>query len=86
MANIILDVKGLTVRTPGGECLIHDVDLMLREEERLGIAAVRLRETVTAKAILGLLPPQLTLSAKSLSILGQDALTLPERERSALLA
>lgn len=86
MKETILDIQSLTVRVPGGNTLIQNVNLSLREEECVGIVGESgSGKTMTAKAALQLLPAGLEQNAQKLELLGQDLLKLPIRERRALL-
>ncbi len=81
----ILHIEGLTVRGPSG-ALIQDVHLSLWERECIGIVGESgSGKTMTAKAMLQMLPAGLEQEARRLELLGQNLRQLPHRERRALL-
>lgn len=82
----VLNIEGLTVRAASGDVLVRDVSLTLGAQECLGIAGESgSGKTVTAKSVLQLLPPDLRASARSLSVLGKDILSMTEPERRRFL-
>ena len=79
MNDAVLEIEGLTVRSSEGDALVKNVGLCLKRQECLGIAGESgSGKTITAKAILHLLPQDLTASVTHLRVLGEDLLNLPE--------
>ena len=79
MNDAVLEIEGLTVRSAEGDALVKNVGLCLKRQECLGIAGESgSGKTITAKAILHLLPQDLTASVTHLRVLGEDLLNLPE--------
>ena len=86
MNDAVLEIEGLTVRSAEGDALVKKVGLCLKRQECLGIAGESgSGKTITAKAILHLLPQDLTASVTHLRVLGEDLLNLPEKERRIFL-
>ena len=86
MNDAVLEIEGLTVRSAEGDALVKNVGLCLKRQECLGIAGESgSGKTITAKAILHLLPQDLTASVTHLRVLGEDLLNLPEKERRIFL-
>lgn len=57
MNDAVLEIEGLTVRSAEGDALVKNVGLCLKRQECLGIAGESgSGKTITAKAILHLLP------------------------------
>ena len=80
MNDAVLEIEGLMVRSAEGDALVKNVGLCLKRQECLGIAGESgSGKTITAKAILHLLPQDLTASVTHLRVLGEDLLNLPER-------
>ena len=85
MNDAVLEIEGLTVRSAEGDALVKNVGLCLKRQECLGIAGESgSGKTITAKAILHLLPQDLTASVTHLRVLGEDLLNLPEKEINGL--
>ncbi len=79
----LLEVTGLDVTT-GGRPLVRDVTLRVRAGERVGlIGESGSGKSVTALAVLGLLPPELRASG-SVRLAGQQLLGLGEAALSRL--
>ena len=77
MNDAVLEIEGLTVRSAEGDALVKNVGLCLKRQECLGIAGESgSGKTITAKAILHLLPQDLTASVTHLRVLGEDLLNL----------
>ena len=75
MNDAVLEIEGLTVRSAEGDALVKNVGLCLKRQECLGIAGESgSGKTITAKAILHLLPQDLTASVTHLRVLGEDLL------------
>ena len=73
MNDAVLEIEGLTVRSAEGDALVKNVGLCLKRQECLGIAGESgSGKTITAKAILHLLPQDLTASVTHLRVLGED--------------
>ena len=86
MNDAVLEIEGLTVRSAEGDALVKNVGLCLKRQECLGIAGESgSGKTITAKAILHLLPQDLTASVTHLRVMGEDLLNLPEKERRIFL-
>ena len=67
MNDAVLEIEGLTVRSAEGDALVKNVGLCLKRQECLGIAGESgSGKTITAKAILHLLPQDLTASVTHL--------------------
>jgi peptide/nickel transport system ATP-binding protein len=83
----ILDIRGLSVthRAPQGpRRLLSDVDLRVGEAETVGIVGESgSGKSLTAKAVMQLLPPQLSVQGKVL-YRGEDLLAAGERRMAAL--
>ena len=79
----VLDVRGLTIDLPSRAApvrIVHDIDLTVDRGKVLGIAGESgSGKTMTALALLGLLPPGATTSG-SANFLGQDLLRLSPKE------
>ena len=72
MNDAVLEIEGLTVRSAEGDALVKNVGLCLKRQECLGIAGESgSGKTITAKAILHLLPQDLTASVTHLRVLGK---------------
>jgi ABC-type glutathione transport system ATPase component len=80
-----LDIRGLTIETQGGEMLVDGIDLLL---EAGGVAALvgesGSGKTLTALAVLGLLPPAVRRVRGEIRIDGRDICDMSESERRAL--
>ena len=71
MNDAVLEIEGLTVRSAEGDALVKNVGLCLKRQECLGIAGESgSGKTITAKAILHLLPQDLTASVTHLRVFG----------------
>jgi peptide/nickel transport system ATP-binding protein len=83
MSDPLLAVRGLTVEL-GGRTLVDDVDLELAPGERVGlIGESGSGKSLTALALMGLLPDELSVRGTALFD-GVDLLALPERELAPL--
>ncbi|MBT5583134.1 MAG: ABC transporter ATP-binding protein [Phycisphaerae bacterium] len=80
-----LDIRGLTIETQCGEMLVDGIDLLL---EAGGVAALvgesGSGKTLTALAVLGLLPPAVRRVRGEIRIDGGDICGMSESERRAL--
>jgi peptide/nickel transport system permease protein len=75
----LLAVRGLTVAF-GDVTVVRDVSFELQPGEALGIVGESgCGKTVTARALLGLLPPGGRVTAGTAAFAGRDLLSLPER-------
>ncbi|MEU8263712.1 ABC transporter ATP-binding protein [Micromonospora sp. NPDC048999] len=75
----ILETSGLTI-TLGGQPLVHDVSFGLAARDRIGlIGESGSGKSLTALALLGLLPPSMRTSGRIL-IDGEDHLGAPDRQ------
>ena len=78
---------GLGFRTPDGfRQVLHDIDITVRPGEMVGLVGESgSGKTVTAKYVLGILPPRTTqVVSGTASLLGQDLLTATPRQRMEL--
>jgi peptide/nickel transport system ATP-binding protein len=76
----LLATRGLTVRTRAGRTIVRGVDLHVDAGETVGIVGESgSGKSMTAKALIGLLPSGLTASGEVL-VGGRDLLQLRERE------
>jgi peptide/nickel transport system ATP-binding protein len=85
---ILLDIRGLTVELPPGADRRHaveGVDLSLRRNEILCIVGESgSGKSLTAKAVMGLLPRNVRATAGSILLNGEDLLKAPEARMRAL--
>ena len=82
MNDAVLEIEGLTVRSAEGDALVKNVGLCLKRQECLGIAGESgSGKTITAKAILHLLPQDLTASVTHLRVLWARKSVLYRRTR-----
>jgi peptide/nickel transport system ATP-binding protein len=83
----LLEVSHLSITAPGRDSrrtLVRDVSLTVRPNETIGIVGESgSGKSLTARAIVGLLPPGLE-AAGELHVLGVDPLTAPSRRMRAL--
>jgi peptide/nickel transport system ATP-binding protein len=85
--NLLLVVDGLTVThaaPTGPRTILSGVDLVVRRGETVGIVGESgSGKSMTAKAVMGLLPPRLTAGG-SIRFRGEELLGLPERQMARL--
>lgn len=75
----VLDVRGLTVRV-GDAVLVHDVSFTVEPGECVAlVGASGSGKSVTARAVLGLSDPGVTVDADGLAVAGDDVRGLSER-------
>lgn len=83
----VLVVEGLTVRAADarhGEALVNELGFSIGTEKVALVGESGSGKSLTARALLGLLGPSLTVSARRLEFLGQDVRRLPAREWSRI--
>ncbi|WP_152047816.1 ABC transporter ATP-binding protein [Aureimonas psammosilenae] len=84
----ILEVEGLTVALPGGmdrRYAVRDISFTLNEGEILCIIGESgSGKSVTANAVMGLLPPTLTIEAGRIRLKETDILAAPARDLRSL--
>ncbi len=81
----ILDVQGLTVSVDGGPDLVTDVSFSLRQGRVLGLVGESgCGKTMTARSLMGLLPPGVSVSHGSVRWQGRETVGLAEKELTAL--
>ena len=88
-SDIVLEVKDLSITYPGtgGEAkqVLNGVSLQLRAGETLGVVGESgSGKTQTAFAVLGVLPPEATITAGSITLQGRELVGLSEKELRAL--
>ncbi|MCW1876178.1 ABC transporter ATP-binding protein [Erwinia sp. INIA-01] len=81
-APIVAD--GLTISAPGGAALVKNISFTLGRERVALVGESGSGKSLTARSLMGLLSPSLRLQARTLSIAGENALTLSERRWSQL--
>jgi ABC-type glutathione transport system ATPase component len=79
----LLAVEGLSIGFPGGPDVVDRASFSLEAGESLGVlGASGSGKSLTALALMGLLPPSAEIRAGSIRLDGEDLLTLdPERRR-----
>jgi len=81
----LLEVAGLRVETAAGIGLLHGMELAVPAGARVGVVGESgSGKSMTAAAILGLLPDGLRASAGSVRLRGRELIGLPERELRAV--
>lgn len=81
-AQIIAD--GLTIGSADGTALVKNISFTLGRERVALVGESGSGKSLTARALMGLLAPSLQIQARTLSIAGENALTLTERRWSQL--
>ncbi|MEJ5175759.1 ABC transporter ATP-binding protein [Erwinia sp. MYb416] len=81
-APIVAD--GLTIRRADGTALVKNISFTLGRERVALVGESGSGKSLTARALMGLLAPSLQVQANTLSIAGENALTLNERRWSQL--
>ncbi|MEN5016582.1 ABC transporter ATP-binding protein [Erwinia sp. Eh17-17] len=81
-APIVAD--GLTISSADGKALVKNISFTLGRERVALVGESGSGKSLTARALMGLLAPSLQLQASTLSIAGENALTLNERRWSQL--
>lgn len=83
----ILDIKHLSIRDTKGRFLIKDVSFDVQKNENMGIVGESgSGKTLTAKAILDILPPGLKFEAEKMFLTGKNLPDLKPKERRRLLS
>ncbi|GAA0731279.1 ABC transporter ATP-binding protein [Dactylosporangium roseum] len=87
-ARPVLEVSGLSLRlrTPGGAApVVTDVSFQVNPGQILGVVGESgSGKSLTALSVMRMLPAAVTVDSGTVSYLGQDLLTMPEREITAL--
>lgn len=81
-AQIVAD--GLTIISPDGNPLVNNISFTLGRERVALVGESGSGKSLTARSLMGLLAPSLRIQANTLSIAGENALTLSERRWSQL--
>lgn len=81
-AQIVVD--NLTIRAAGGAALVKNISFTLGRERVALVGESGSGKSLTARTLMGLLPPSLRVEANTLDIAGENALTLSERRWSGL--
>ncbi|MBC3946514.1 ABC transporter ATP-binding protein [Erwinia persicina] len=81
-AQIVAD--GLTIGSADGTALVKNISFTLGRERVAVVGESGSGKSLTARALMGLLAPSLQIQARTLSIAGENALTLTERRWSQL--
>ncbi|AXU96214.1 MAG TPA: peptide ABC transporter ATP-binding protein [Erwinia persicina] len=81
-AQIVAD--GLTIGSADGTALVKNISFTLGRERVALVGESGSGKSLTARALMGLLAPSLQIQARTLSIAGENALTLTERRWSQL--
>jgi len=81
-AQIVAD--GLTISSADGTALVKNISFTLGRERVALVGESGSGKSLTARALMGLLAPSLQIQARTLSIAGENALTLTERRWSQL--
>lgn len=77
----LIDIKNLTIKTTGGQVLIKNITLDMEKGEILGVVGESSSgKSLTAKAILHLLPESLEWEAEKFQVLGRDYLLEEEQK------
>lgn len=77
----LLEVSGLQVETDAGVRLLHGIELTVPKGARVGIVGESgSGKSMTAAAVLGLLPDGVRTTAGSIRLQGRELVGLPERE------
>lgn len=80
----LIVADNLTIRSPSGSALVDNISFTLGRERVALVGESGSGKSLTARSLMGLLAPGLTLSADRLMVAGENALTLSERRWSAL--
>src|SRR6187401_1173121 len=84
VAPVVLDVRGLSVAFPSGQGFVRpvrDVSLSVRRGQRLGIVGESgSGKSLTALALMGLVPPRARIAGGSVLLRGLDLARVSERE------
>lgn len=83
-ADACIVAEGLTISAPGGTALVKNISFTLGRERVALVGESGSGKSLTARSLMGLLSPSLQLQARTLSIAGENALTLSERRWSQL--
>ena len=88
MTDTLLDISGLSAISlrEGGSPILRDVSLTLRRGEVRGLVGESgAGKSTIAKALLGILPRTVRVTAGTIRFEGKDLLTLPPRDLSAIM-
>lgn len=80
----LIVADGLTIAAPGNQMLVKNVSFTLGRERVALVGESGSGKSLTARTLMGLLSPSLNLQAKTLSVVGENALTLNEKRWSQL--
>jgi peptide/nickel transport system permease protein len=81
----VLEVRGLTVAVDGGPDLVSDVSFTLHQGRVLGLVGESgCGKTMTARALLGLLPDGVSVSGGGIFWQGRNLAGLPDKELNAV--
>ncbi|WP_034912669.1 ABC transporter ATP-binding protein [Erwinia sp. 9145] len=82
-SNLIV-ANDLTIATAAGSTLVDAISFSLGRERVALVGESGSGKSLTARSLMGLLAPSLHLTARTLSVAGQDATSLSERQWSQL--
>lgn len=86
MSKIILELKNCTVTDKKQNSLIQQVSLEVKENECVGIIGESgSGKTMTARALLQILPMNLKVSAEAMKINGHDLMKMNAQQKSAVI-
>jgi peptide/nickel transport system ATP-binding protein len=81
----VIDIEGLSARSAAGP-ILRGVSLSVTAGEAMALVGESgAGKSTIAKAVLGILPPAISITAGSISFEGTDLLTLPQRRLRELL-
>ena len=83
-AQALIVAEGLTIFAPGNQPLVNNVSFTLGRERVALVGESGSGKSLTARTLMGLLSPSLRLQARTLSVAGENALTLSEKRWSQL--
>lgn len=82
--NNLLTVERLSVALPGSPPLVKDISFSMGQERLALVGESGSGKSLTARALMGLLPPPLQLQAQRLTLGGDDLTRLNERQWNRL--
>jgi peptide/nickel transport system ATP-binding protein len=82
--NNLLTVERLTVALPGAQPLVKGISFSMGQERMALVGESGSGKSLTARALMGLLPPPLQLQAQRLTLGGDDLTRLNERQWNRL--